>query len=81
MAKITALPLDSAPSGTDYIPTVDTTDTTTKKVLLSGVRDYIGANPYNPYKFSAYLNTPQSISSGSSVFQLGSPLSLYFKSG
>ena len=35
MTKITALPLDSAPTGADYVPTVDVTDTTTKKVTIS----------------------------------------------
>ena len=57
MTKITALPLDSNPSGTDYILTVDTTDTTTKKVLLSDIGEYIGSYPQNPYKFAAWRST------------------------
>lgn len=60
MTKITALPLDSSPSGTDYIPTVDTSDITTKKTLLSSVRTYVGANFVNPYMFSAYMGSTQS---------------------
>lgn len=37
MTKITGLPVDSSPSASDYIPTVDMTDTTTKRALLSDV--------------------------------------------
>lgn len=51
MTKITALPLDSAPQPGDYIPTIDVTDTTTKKTTLSTLTPM-----YNPYKFSAYRN-------------------------
>jgi len=59
MTKITALPLDSNPSGTDYIPTVDTTDTTTKKTTLNNVRTFVGTNFVNPYMFSAYMGSNQ----------------------
>ena len=56
MTKITALPLDSAPQPEDHIPTVDATDTTTKKALLSSLTPM-----YNPYKFSVYSSTSPSL--------------------
>lgn len=63
MTKITALPLDSAPQPEDYIPTVDSTDTTTKKTTLSTLTPMD-----NPYKFSVYMSTNQTLTSASTFY-------------
>src|SRR4051812_32880461 len=47
MVKISALPADTAPTGTDYTNTVDAETNTTKKVLLSDLAAYLYSNaPY-----------------------------------
>lgn len=56
MTKISALPTDSAPTSDDYIPAVDSTSSTTKKVPLSALTPM-----YNPYKFSVYSSTSPSL--------------------
>lgn len=44
MPKISQLPTDSSPTLTDYIPTVDSETNTTKKTLLSSIRDLVFNN-------------------------------------
>lgn len=51
MTKISALPSDSAPSTTDYIPMLDAETMTTKRTTLGLLQPFD-----NPYKFSAYRN-------------------------
>lgn len=55
MTKISALPTDSLPTSTDYIPTLDSETNTTKKAQLSTLTPM-----YNPYKFHVYRGTAQS---------------------
>lgn len=57
MTKISNLPQDTAPSGDDFVPTLETTSGQTNKVLLSDIGEYIGSYPQNPYKFSAWRST------------------------
>lgn len=67
MGKITNLPQDTSPSGSDYTVTVETASGQTKKVLLSDMLTYMMTGSFtgnlaydaistlsNPYKFSAY---------------------------
>lgn len=44
MPKISQLPTDSSPSLTDYVPTLDQETTTTKRTLLSSLRDLVFNN-------------------------------------
>lgn len=55
MTKISALTLDTAPTLTDSIPTLDAETISTKRVTLQKLRDLMGQNPKNPYMFSAYM--------------------------
>ena len=57
MTKISNLPQDTSPTGTDFVPTLETTSGQTNKVLLSDIGEYIGSYPQNPYKFSAWRST------------------------
>lgn len=59
MTKISALPTDSAPTSDDYVPAVDSTTSTTKKVPLSALTPMD-----NPYKFSVYRSTAQNTGNG-----------------
>lgn len=57
MTKISNLPQDTNPTGTDFVPTLETTSGQTNKVLLSDIGEYIGSYPQNPYKFAAWRST------------------------
>lgn len=62
MTKISALPSDSAPSTTDYIPMLDAETMTTKRTTLGLLQPFD-----NPYKFSVYRNASQSVTSGTAT--------------
>jgi len=74
MTKISNLPQDTNPTGTDFVPTYETTSGQTHKVLLSDIGEYIGSYPQNPYKFYAYRSsaftggTPAKIALNAEVF-------------
>lgn len=65
MTKISALPTDSAPTSTDYIPTLDTETSTTKKAPISALQPMD-----NPYKFAAYMNANQTLTTGGTYYTI-----------
>lgn len=68
MTKISNLPQDTNPTGTDFVPTLETTSGQTNKVLLSDIGEYIGSYPQNPYKFSVRRSTAQTPNGSAIVF-------------
>lgn len=74
MTKISNLPQDTSPTGTDFVPTLETTSGQTNKVLLSDIGEYIGSYPQNPYKFYAYRSTAYTTYTTGSVVPLNAEL-------
>ncbi len=70
MTKISNLPQDTSPTGDDFIPSLDTTNGQTRKVLLSDIGEYIGSYPQNPYKFYAYRSSAYTTYTNGSVVPL-----------
>lgn len=68
MTKISALPTDSAPSGDDFLPTLDSTTSTTKKATVDSLNTYMAANTVNPYKFAAYMSSNQTLTNASQLY-------------